>query len=169
MLSRFLSYPIFLIIIMALTNPVLAEEKQAPDFKAKTLDGEKIELAKFLKNGPVLISFWATSCKPCIEELNNLRENYDEFKKKGFELLAVSQDGPRSIPKVRNLVSSLRWKYVVILDMDMSISKKYQVLGIPHTVLINKDGKIIYTHTTYRKGDDKIIKDKISELLKDEK
>ena len=155
-------------LIMFLTNPISAEQRVAPDFKAETLDGRKIELSKLLKDGPVLISFWATHCKPCIQELRDIKKSYDEFEKKGFKLLAISQDGPRSISKVRNLVSSLRWRYVVVLDTDMSISRKYQVLGIPHIVLIDKNGKVTYTHTTYRKGDDEIIKEKISELLKDE-
>ena len=156
-------------IILTLTNLTLAEEKVAPNFKGKTLDGKNIELKKLLGNGPVLISFWATHCKPCIQELKDMKETYEEFKEKGFEVLAINQDGPRSISKVRSLVSSLRWKYIIISDMDMKISKKYHILGIPHTVLIDKDGKVVYTHTTYRKGDDKIIKEKISELLEDEK
>ena len=165
---RLLGY-FFLVIILIFISPAIAQEKIAPNFKAETLDGKKIELSKLLENGPVLISFWATSCKPCIEELNDIKESYAEFENKGLKFLAISQDGPRSVSKVRGLVSSLRWKYIVVLDTDMNISKKYQVLGIPHTVLITKDGKIAYTHTTYRKGDDKILKDKIAELLKDEK
>ncbi len=153
---------------IALSSSVLGVEKQAPGFKGETLNGEKIELTKLLENGPILISFWATSCKPCINELNDLREGYREFKGKGFEVLAISQDGPRSVSKVRSLVNSLRWEYVVVLDTDMKISRKYKVLGIPHTVLIDKQGKIIYTHTTYRKGDDQVIKEKIRGLLKNE-
>lgn len=167
MLER-LSICLIFIVLIALSSSILAVEKQAPGFKAETLNGGSIDLLELLQNGPVLISFWATSCKPCINELNDLREGYREFKGKGFEVLAISQDGPRSVSKVRSLVNSLRWEYVVVLDTDMKISRKYKVLGIPHTVLIDKQGKIIYTHTTYRKGDDQVIKEKIRELLKNE-
>jgi cytochrome c biogenesis protein CcmG/thiol:disulfide interchange protein DsbE len=137
----------------------------APHFEAENLDGKKVELKELLKEGPVLISFWATWCKPCIKELNQLQKVYKKYKEKGFEILAIDVDGPRSISKVKPKVKGLKWEFPVLWDKSKKIYRKYHVLGIPHTVLIDPSGKIRYTHTTYRPGDEEVIKKKIEELL----
>jgi len=142
---------------------------KAPNFSAPNLDGEKVELKTLLDHGPVLISFWATHCKPCIKELNQLKKFYPDYKKKGFELLAVDVDGPRSVSRVKSKVKGLKWEFPVLFDTNRDIYRKYHVLGIPHTVLIDREGNIRYTHTTYRSGDEKIIKKKIEKLFDEQK
>jgi cytochrome c biogenesis protein CcmG/thiol:disulfide interchange protein DsbE len=149
--------------------PLLAQPQEkktlAPNFVAKDLDSKKVELKEVLANGPVLVSFWATSCKPCIKELSELQKVYKKYKEKGFEILAIDGDGPRSISKVKPMVKGLKWEFPVLWDESKDISRKFHVLGIPHTVLIDKSGEIRYTHTTYRPGDEEVIKKKIEELL----
>ena len=145
------------------------KRSKAPDFSAEDLDGTKIELKTLLSDGPVLISFWATHCKPCIKELSELQKIYPDYKKKGFEILAVDVDGPRSVSAVKPKVKGLKWEFPVLLDTNKDIYRKYQVLGIPHTVLIDQKGDIRYTHTTYRSGDEKVIQKKIDELLDEQK
>lgn len=138
---------------------------KAPNFSAPDLAGQTVELKTILQQGPVLISFWATHCKPCIKELNQLQKYYPDYKKKGFEILAVDVDGPRSVSRVKSKVKGLKWEFPVLLDINKDVYRKYHVLGIPHTVLIDREGNIRYTHTTYRKGDEKVIKEKIDQLF----
>lgn len=145
------------------------KNSKAPNFVAKNLDGKKVELKELLGNGPVLVSFWSTSCKPCIKELSELQKVYKKYREKGFEILAIDEDGPRSISKVRPLVEGLKWGFPVLWDESKDVFRKYHVLGIPHTVLIDKSGEIRYTHTTYRPGDEEVIKKKIEELLDEQK
>jgi cytochrome c biogenesis protein CcmG, thiol:disulfide interchange protein DsbE len=140
-------------------------KSKAPNFTAEDLDGKKVELRSTLTNGPVLISFWATSCKPCIQELSAVQKFYAEYKKKGFEVLAINVDGPRSLSAVKPKVKGLKWEFPVLLDTNKDIYRKYQVLGIPHTVIADQNGEIRYTHTTYRAGDEKLIQKKVDELL----
>ena len=142
---------------------------KAPNFSAPDLDGKKVELKTLLEQGPILISFWATHCKPCIKELNELNKFYPDYKKKGFEILAVDVDGPRSVSRVKSKVKGLKWKFPVLFDTNRDIYRKYHVLGIPHTVLIDHEGNIRYTHTTYRSGDEKTIQKKIDQLLDEQK
>jgi cytochrome c biogenesis protein CcmG/thiol:disulfide interchange protein DsbE len=139
---------------------------KAYNFTGEDLDGNKIELKTALSSGPVLISFWATSCKPCIQELNQVAKFYADYKKKGLEVLAIDVDGPRSVSAVKPKVKGLKWEFPVLLDTNKDIYRKYQVLGIPHTVIVDQNGEIRYTHTTYRAGDEKLIQKKIDELLK---
>ncbi len=140
-------------------------KSKAPNFMAEDLDGRKVELKTVIPNGPVLISFWATSCKPCIQELTAVQKFYSEYKKKGFEVLAIDVDGPRSLSAVKPKVKGLKWEFPVLLDTNKDVYRKYQVLGIPHTVIVDQKGDIRYTHTTYRTGDEKLIQKKIDELL----
>jgi cytochrome c biogenesis protein CcmG/thiol:disulfide interchange protein DsbE len=142
---------------------------KAPDFSAPDIDGKKVELKSLLGQGPILVSFWATSCKPCIKELDELQKLYPEYQKKGFEILAIDVDGPRSVSAVKSKVKGLKWQFPVLLDTNKDIYRKYQVLGIPHTALIDQKGDIRYTHTTYRSGDEKIIQKKIDELFEEQK
>lgn len=164
---RFFKFGIYFLILFCLTSSVQAE--QAPNFVAKDLDGKKVELKEVLEGGPVLISFWATWCKPCIKELGELQKVYKKYKAAGFEILAVDVDGPRSISKVRTMVQGLKWEFPVLWDESKDIYRRYQVLGIPHTVLIDRSGEIRYTHTTYRPGDEEVIAKKIEELLNEQK
>lgn len=168
LLSRFLLSFLITSLLFSLgeTNE---KRSKAPDFTAEDLDGKKIELKTLLADGPVLISFWATHCKLCIKELSELQKIYPDYKKNGFEILAVDVDGPRSVSSVKPKVKGLKWEFPVLLDINKDIYRKYQVLGIPHTVLIDQKGDIRYTHTTYRSGDEKVIQKKIDELLDEQK
>jgi peroxiredoxin len=142
---------------------------KAPNFTAPDLNGDKVELKTLLEEGPVLISFWATHCKPCIKELNQLLKLYPEYKEKGFEILAIDVDGPRSVSRVKSKVKGLKWRFPVVFDTNKDIYRKYHVLGIPHTVLIDPEGTVRYTHTTYRSGDEKIIWKKVDQILDEQK
>jgi cytochrome c biogenesis protein CcmG/thiol:disulfide interchange protein DsbE len=167
----FLKLILLLLFLFIFPFSVHPEEKksQAPNFVAENLDGKKVELKELLGEGPVLISFWATWCKPCIKELNELQKVYEKYKEKDFEILAIDVDGPRSISKVKPMVKGLKWEFPILWDKSKDIYRKYHVLGIPHTVLIDKLGEIRYTHTTYRPGDEEVIKKKIEELLDEQK
>lgn len=163
----FLKLTLFLFFLLTITFSTQGGEKTspAPNFSAENLSGKKVELKEVLEEGPVLISFWATWCKPCIKELNELQKVYKNYREKGFEILAVDVDGPRSVSKVRSMVKGLKWEFPVLWDKSRDIYRKYQVLGIPHTILIDQSGDIVYTHTTYRPGDEEVIKKKIEQLL----
>jgi peroxiredoxin len=158
-----------IILIPFLANSAQGEEKfaKAPNFTAPNLEGDKVELKTLLKKGPVLISFWAIHCKPCIKELNQLLKLYPEYKEKGFEILAIDVDGPRGMSRVKSKVKGYKWTFPVLLDTNKDIYRKYHVLGIPHTVVIDPQGSIRYAHTTYRSGDEKKIWEKVDQILEE--
>jgi peroxiredoxin len=139
--------------------------KKAPNFKGTNLDGNSIELNRLLGKAPILISFWATWCKPCVEELNEYQKIFSEFNEKGMEFIAISTDNEKTLAKVKPFIKSKNFSFTVITDSNSEIARKYYAYQIPFTVIIDKAGTIVYSHMGFMKGDEKKVKTIIEELL----
>lgn len=165
---KFLSL-IFFVVFISL--PLLAQNeddlsgRKAPNFKLVNLSGKYLELNKEIGNGPILLSFWATWCKPCLEEMVEYNKIYNEYKDKGFTLLAISTDTEKSVAKVKPYIKSKNYKFPVLLDTNSEVARKFYAQQMPYTVMIDKSGNIVYTHLGYMKGDEKKIKKLVEELL----
>jgi len=142
-----------------------ADLPDAPDFTLEDIDGNTVCLDSLLADGPVFMSFWALWCKMCIKELDALKPYFDEFDSLGVNLLAISQDKARSVPKVKPYALSHKWKYVVVLDPDNIMRDLYHVQAMPTSFIINQDKKIVFTHMGYKPGDEEIIIEKMRELF----
>jgi|SRR5574338_465345 peroxiredoxin len=139
--------------------------RKAPNFKLNNLEGKYVELNKEVGDGPVLISFWATWCKPCLEEMAEYNKIYEQYKDQGFSLLAISTDTEKSVAKVKPYIKSKDYKFNVLLDTNSEIARKYYAQQMPYTVMIDKNGNIVYSHLGYMKGDEKKIEKLVVELL----
>jgi peroxiredoxin len=165
---KFLSLIIFVLFI---SLPILAQNEEdlsgrkAPNFKLVNLNGKYVELNKETGNGPILLSFWATWCKPCLEEMAENNKIYNLYKDRGFTLLAISTDTEKSVAKVKPYIKSKGYNFTVLLDTNSEIARKYYAQQMPYTVLIDKSGNIVYSHLGYMKGDEQKIEKLISELL----
>lgn len=136
--------------------------RKGPNFKTEYLDGESFELNSELGDGPILLSFWATWCKPCLDELSEYKKLYKEFKDKGFKMYAIATDDERTVSKVKPLVKSKGYDFPVLLDTNMDISRLYYAQSVPYSVIIDKKGMIIYSHLGYMKGDEIKVREIIS-------
>jgi cytochrome c biogenesis protein CcmG/thiol:disulfide interchange protein DsbE len=141
--------------------------RQAPDFTLENIEGDFIGLKDLLGEGPVLLNFWATWCKPCIEEMKAYKKLYEDYKDKGFRIVAISIDDESSVAKVKPFVKSKRYPFTVLLDTNSEVARKYYALAVPFSVLLNKSGKIVFTHLGYMKGDELNMKNEIDKLIKD--
>jgi cytochrome c biogenesis protein CcmG/thiol:disulfide interchange protein DsbE len=167
LMKRLIILPIILLFCMNVHAQEQKEQtgRSAPEFKLENLDGDYVSLKDELGSGPVLISFWATWCKPCIEEMTKYKDIYEDYKDKGFKILAVSIDDERTVAKVKPFVKSKHYPFQVLLDTNSEVARKYYAQNVPYSVLLDKTGKIVYTHLGYMKGDELKMKNKIDKLL----
>ena len=127
-----------------------------PDVEIKTLEGEVVETSSFVDIGnPTIVSFWSTTCVPCIKELNAINSKYSEWKKEtGLEVYAISTDDARFQNRVPLIVSKKKWQFPVFFD---EVKKLFTELGVstnPYTVVLDKTGKIVYEHNSYIDGEE---------------
>ncbi len=114
-----------------------------------------------------MVSFWATWCSPCKKELNNISYLYEDWQEDyNMELVAISIDDVRNTSKVKTYVDGQAWEYDVLLDTNEDLKRMMNFQTVPFTVLINKDGRIVYTHAGYVEGDEFILEEKIKALMK---
>ena len=120
-----------------------AINKKAISFSQKDTSGIEISLSSF-KGKYLLIDFWASWCGPCRAENPNIKNAYQKYKSKGFEVLGVSLDNDKSAWTKAIINDSLTWTNVSDLKgWKNNIGQKYVVSAVPANYLLNKDGKII--------------------------
>lgn len=143
--------------------------KDAPKLSATDLDGNPAILDSLLVDGPVYIAFWAIWCKSCVRELDELKPIYDEYHERGFELIAINEDGPRSAHRVKPMVKGKGWKYRVILDREKELLRRFQVISLPTSFLISQEGTIIEARQGFKPGMEKLVEEQLRGLLPEEK
>ena len=112
----------------------------APDVTLPTLAGVPLAI-KELKGKTVLVNFWATWCKPCHWEMPLMENLYQAYKDRGFVVLAISVD-QQGLEAVRSLVTEKKLTFPVALDPQHEAARKFNITGIPATILIGPDGYI---------------------------
>lgn len=117
---------------------------KAPEFSLKSLDGKDVSTADF-KGRVVLISFWATWCASCREEMAELNRLTEKFGAGGLTVLGVNVG--ESEAKAKKMAAGMKIKYTVLLDKDESVSQeKYHLYGLPSNVVIGRDGLVKYNN-----------------------
>lgn len=116
------------------------EGSNAPNFVLQSVDGERIEL-KDLKGKGVFLNFWGTWCGPCKQEFPYMANQYEVFKDRGVEIVAVNV--AESKIAVKNFMESYGVNFPVAMDKDRQVTEAYDITPLPTTFLINPEGKVI--------------------------
>lgn len=114
---------------------------RAPGFGVPTLNGQNLSLADY-RGKVVMINFWATWCVPCRVEMPSMENLYEKYKRKGFEILAVSGGEGRNL--VQPFTENLKLSFPILLDEQFEVHGKYGVNAIPSTFLVDKSGVITH-------------------------
>ncbi|KAA0209900.1 MAG: TlpA disulfide reductase family protein [Ignavibacteriaceae bacterium] len=155
----------FFVFILSLNK---SHAQSYSDFSLVSLDGSEVVLSDLLEKGPVLLSFWATWCAPCKDEMKHLNSLYNEYKDKGFTYLAINVDNQKSLSKVKPFISAHGYEFPVVFDTDNKVFEAYMGQdAIPYSVLVSSDKKVVATHTGFVPGDESKIEAEILNLLND--
>jgi thiol-disulfide isomerase/thioredoxin len=119
-------------------------EREAPEISANTPDGKPLKLSD-LRGKIVLIDFWASWCAPCRKENPTIVKLYEKYKDKDFTILSVSLDQDIINWRGAIKIDGLKWPNHIsdLKGWGSSVISSYNFNAIPHTVLVNKEGKII--------------------------
>ena len=157
-----------LLLIMAVAAQEEVKEKKLatlPSVDIRTLEGKVFNTKDIVNDGkPMIISFWTTTCKPCIAELKAIADVYDDWvEETGVKLFAISVDDSRSSAKVAPFVNGQSWDYKVLLDANQDFKRAMNIGELPFLCILNGKGEIVWQHTSYATGSEeevyKIIKD----------
>mgnify|MGYP001159794597 FL=1 len=125
-----------------------------PNTKLKNLESEFIYTNDVLtENNFYIVSFWATWCIPCINELDAIVDIYEDFEKDNIEVIAISTDDARTKKRVRPMINGKDWNFKILLDENHDLKRALNIVGIPHTI-ITKGTKIIYRRVGYSPGEE---------------
>jgi peroxiredoxin len=130
--------------------------KKLPAVNIKDMAGNAINTAEVSNDGnPIVISFWATWCKPCKLELNTIADEYDDWQDEtGVKLVAVSVDDQKTTKMVEPYVNSTGWDYDIWMDPNGDFKRALGVNFVPHTFLLDGEGNIVYSHNNFVPGDE---------------
>ena len=142
-----------------------AEAKPAaPEIVGEMLDGSPFSLKEKHTTSVVMLDFWATWCGPCVMELPILIKLADEYQSRGVALYAVnSGEDPDT---VRDFLKERNWSMNVVMDPVGKHSDAYKVHGIPHLVLIDKQGMVRKVHVGYDPDGEQQLRRDLDEILR---
>lgn len=131
-----------------------------PEVILQDIDGHEVNVASLAQSGkPVIISFFATWCKPCMRELKAMHELYPDWQDEtGVEMYIVSVDQGQDVHRVKPLVNGNGWEYHVLLDPNETFKHEMNVQAIPHLFVLDKHGNIVYNHVGYTDGDEDAVR-----------
>lgn len=136
----------------------------APDFTLKSRSGENIKLSE-LRGDVVMVNFWASWCAPCRQEMPLLEDLYEHYADLGFTLLGVNVEED-SQPALA-LLKEIPVTFPVLLDTRNQVSKLYDVVAMPSTVILDRDGHVRYVHKGYLPGYENDYREQIKELIRE--
>ena len=131
---------------------------QVPSVTVENVKGEAFNTKELLNEGtPMIVSFWSTSCKPCIRELDAIYDALPDWKEEAdFRVVAVSTDDSRLLSKAKSFTEGRGWgeDYVLLFDKNQDFMRAMNVSVVPHVFVIDGSGKVVYSHTSYVPGNE---------------
>jgi len=147
---KFLQKPYLSVIAISLTMialnlsaKTLKQGDFAPDFSVTTITGEQIKLSELKGNKPIYLKFWATWCSYCKAEFPHLQSIYDQYGD-DIAVVAVNVGINDSIDNITKLYSEKGYNLPTFFDQKGELTSNFGVIGTPHHILIDRDGKIAY-------------------------
>lgn len=139
-----------------------------PAVDIQDINGKPFNTADIQNDGkPIIVSLWATWCKPCIAELLAISDEYEDWvEETGVKLYAVSIDDAKTSARVAPFVNGKGWEYTVLLDVNSDFKRAMNVNDVPYMCILNGNGEIVWQHTSYAPGSEHEVYEVLKSLTK---
>jgi thiol-disulfide isomerase/thioredoxin len=139
------------------------------DIALRKADGTETNSATVLKSkkGPTIISFWLTTCGPCMIEFAAMKKKYAQWESEmDFNFVAISTDFPKNHDAFDRMVKEKDWPWESYLDVNRQFWRVMPgaLNGLPQVFVYNKEGEVVYYKRKYAAGDEDILFSKIKDL-----
>jgi thiol-disulfide isomerase/thioredoxin len=163
--------------IFLVLSAILVRAQEAPIFKqlpavdVKLMNGERVNTSTFANDGkPIIIDFWATWCKPCIEELNAIHDLYPDWQKEtGVKVITISVDDARTMTRVAPFVNGKGWSYESYVDPNGDFKRAMNVNMPPHTFVLNGKGEVVWQHVGFAEGNEEELYEAVKKVVAEKK
>lgn len=156
---------IILLVLIVITSNLHAQIA-LPSISLKNMQGEKTNIEELTKEGLFIVSFWASWCVSCVNELDEINDLYEDWQEKTkVKLIAVSIDDSRTIDRVIPLVNGKGWNYDILFDTNQELKRNLNIGSIPYLMIVH-NGKIVYSNSGYAPGQEDEIFDELLKYIK---
>jgi peroxiredoxin len=145
-------------------SAVGGDNPPAPDFTLTDANGQSVTLSD-LRGQVIMINFWASWCGPCRQEMPLLEQIHQRYEPLGFTLLGVNVE--KNPADGQAFLKERPVSFPVLYDPENDISKLYDVVAMPSTVLIDRQGNVRYLHHGYKPGYENDYQDQIRALARE--
>jgi cytochrome c biogenesis protein CcmG, thiol:disulfide interchange protein DsbE len=152
--------------VFLVSSGVWAQHAAITGLRLDHIDGTSSLMSEHLARGPVYVTFWATWCAPCIQELRALDRIIRRHPDTGFTVLAVNQDAPKSIGKVKAFASAQGWAFPMALDPNAQVLQVFNGKTLPFAVLLGKGGNVLHMRSGFLPADEKAIEQEILDAVR---
>lgn len=151
-------------LMVAAFAAITVSAQQLPNVEIENAEGRVVSVRDYVGK-PLIISFWQITCKPCIQELNAINDQLDDWKAEAdFEVIAVSVDDVRMKAGAKSMSAARGWEFVCLFDENQALKRAMNVSQTPQAFVVDKEGNIVYSHTGHLPGGELELFEKVLEL-----
>ncbi len=139
---------------------------QGLNARLKDMEGKRVEISDLYRARPLVVSFWATWCKPCCLELRHFQKLYETYADSGVGFLGVSINEAKDQSKVRAFLAGNRYGFPTLLDPEQQAMRKFGLKDVPGSFILDTNGRVVWSHFGFKEGDEALLAEEIKKQIK---
>lgn len=152
-------------LVIAMMSVAAVSAQALPDVQVENAQGKMISTRSLVNGKPLIISYWSIACKPCIQELNAINDQLEEWREEAdFDVVAVSVDDVRLKATAKAKAAAMGWDFTCIYDANQALKRAMNVSLTPQSFVVDAEGNIVFSHSGYTPGSEVVLLEKVLEI-----
>jgi len=135
----------------------------SPECQLSTLDGHPIKSLRAMKGEVIYLDFWASWCPPCVQSFPFMNQLHRDFSQQGLRVIGVNLD--EQIGDADAFLNRYDAAFTIAADPTKQCAKNFNVIAMPSTYLIDREGVVRYIHRGFRPGETEQLQMLVEQLL----